>query len=161
MSRDPSESDYRRLLAFRDQLRRFLHWSEQQSINAGITPAQYQLLLTVRGHVGGQPTIRDIAAHLLLRHHSVVELIDRAELAGLVQRHTDSDDHRVVRLRLTRRGGRLLSNLAAAHLDELERLEYHHGATFSTPIEETIDGPVRAAAKKPKAGQPRRVAVRG
>ena len=152
MSRDPSESDYRRLLAFRDQLRRFLHWSEQQAIDAGITPAQYQLLLTVRGHVGGQPTIRDVAAHLLLRHHSVVELIDRAELAGLLQRHTDADDHRVVRLRLTRRGGRLLANLAAAHLHELERLEYHLGATFSMPIEEPIDDPVRAAAKKPRAG---------
>jgi DNA-binding MarR family transcriptional regulator len=122
MSRDPSDSDYQRLLAFRDQLRRFLHWSEQQAVDAGITPAQYQLLLAVRGHVGGAPTIRDVAEHLLLRHHSVVGLIDRAELAGLVERRTDSGNHRVVRLHLTRRGTRRLATLAAAHLDELKRL---------------------------------------
>ena len=144
MSRDPSDSDYQRLLAFRDQLRRFLHWSEQQAIDAGITPAQYQLLLAVRGHVGGPPTIREVAEHLLVRHHSVVELIDRAELAGLVARHTDPDDHRVVRLRLTRRGSRRLATLAAAHLHELKRLEFRLGATVSMPIQETTDDPVRS-----------------
>jgi DNA-binding MarR family transcriptional regulator len=109
-------------LAFRDQLRRFLHWSEQQAIDAGITPAQYQLLLAVRGHVGAAPTIRDAADHLLLRHHSVVGLIDRAELAGLVERRADPGNHRVVRLHLTRLGSRRLATLAAAHLDELKRL---------------------------------------
>jgi DNA-binding MarR family transcriptional regulator len=123
MSREPSNADYERLLAFRDQLRRFLHWSEQQALAAGITPAQYQLLLAVRGHAGEAPTIRDVAEHLLLRHHSVVGLIDRAELAGLVERHIDPSDHRVVRLNLTKRGARHLATLAAAHLDELERLE--------------------------------------
>ena len=123
MSRDPSNDDYQRLLAFRDQLRRFLHWSEQQAIAAGITPGQYQLLLAIRGHVGGVPTIRDVADHLLLRHHSVVGLIDRAEMAGLVARHADPDNHRVVRVQLTAVGARRLASLAAAHLDELKHLE--------------------------------------
>jgi DNA-binding MarR family transcriptional regulator len=123
MSREPSNADYERLLAFRDQLRRFLHWSEQRALEAGITPAQYQLLLAVRGHAGDAPTIRDVAEHLLLRHHSVVGLIDRAESAGLVQRHVDPSDHRVVRLHLTKRGARHLATLAAAHIDELKRLE--------------------------------------
>ena len=36
MSRDPSNVEYQRLLAFRDQLRRFVYWSEQQAIAAGI-----------------------------------------------------------------------------------------------------------------------------
>jgi DNA-binding MarR family transcriptional regulator len=130
MTRDPSNSDYQRLLAFRDQLRRFLHWSEQQAVNAGITPAQYQLLLAVRGHVGGPPTIRDVTSHLLLRHHSVVELIDRAELAGLIERRTDTEDHRVVRLHLTNRGTRQLATLAAAHLNELKRLNSDLIPTF-------------------------------
>jgi DNA-binding MarR family transcriptional regulator len=125
MSRVPSDSEYQQLLAFRDQLRRFLHWSEQQAIDAGITPAQYQLLLAVRGHPGGAPTIRDAAEHLLLRHNSVVGLIDRAELAGLVERRTDPEDHRAVRLHLTRRGALRLATLASAHLEELKRLESH------------------------------------
>ena len=123
MSRTLTDADYEGLLAFRDQLRRFLHWSEQQALAAGITPAQYQLLLAIRGHVGGNPTVGDVADHLLLRHHSAVGLIDRAERAGLIERRMDEHDHRLVRLRLTRRGTKQIAALAAAHLTELERLE--------------------------------------
>ena len=121
MSHDLSDDDYERLLAFRDRLRQFLHWSEQQALDAGITPAQYQLLLAIRGH-DGDPTVGDVADHLLLRHHSVVELIDRAELAGLVSRQPDRRDHRIVRVRLTRIGAARLAAIAAAHMDELTRL---------------------------------------
>ena len=123
MSRTLTDADYEGLLSFRDQLRRFLHWSEQQAIDAGITPAQYQLLLAVRGHPGGSPTVGEVAEHLLLRHHSVVGLVDRAEAADLVQRDYDERDRRIVRVRLTRRGGRLLATLAAAHVTELRRIE--------------------------------------
>src|SRR3954447_16991044 len=117
-TRDPSDRDYEELLAFRDRLRRFLHWSECEALEAGITPAQYQLLLAIRGHEG-EPTVGDVADHLLLRHHSVVGLVDRAERAGLVTRGVDKQDHRVVRLRLTRKGAARLAPLAASHLDEL------------------------------------------
>src|SRR5438067_2563282 len=117
-----TDGDYERALAYRDSLRRFLHWSEQQAMDAGITPAQHQLLLAIRGHRGRPPTIGDIAEHLLVRHHSVVGLVDRAERAGLVQRRVDARDHRVVRLRLTEKGSRRLAKLVASHLEELERL---------------------------------------
>ena len=70
-----------RLLEFRTGLRRFLHWSEEQARAAGLTAAQHQLLLAVRGHDGG-PTIGEVAEQLLLRHHSAVELVDRAERPG-------------------------------------------------------------------------------
>ena len=122
MSTRPSDSDYRRMLAFREGLRRFLHWSEQQALALGVTPAHHQLLLAIRGHGDGEPTIGDVAGHLLLRHHSVVGLVDRAERAGLVQRRVDGHDHRVVRLRLTEKGSRRLAKLVASHLEELERL---------------------------------------
>jgi DNA-binding MarR family transcriptional regulator len=121
MSTHPSDQDYERLLAFRDRLRRFVHWSEQQAFDAGITPGQYQLLLAIRGHPDGPPTIGDVAEHLLLRHHSVVGLVDRAAQAGLVERHVDAADHRVVRLALTPAGASRLAALAAAHIDELSR----------------------------------------
>jgi DNA-binding MarR family transcriptional regulator len=58
----------------------------------------------------------------LVRHHSVVGLVDRAVAAGLVKRQVDSEDHRVVRLRLTSSGSERLASLAAAHVDELNRL---------------------------------------
>jgi len=115
------DADYGRLLTVRDGLRRFHRWSEERARAEGLTAAQHQLLLAIRGH-GSPPTIGEVAEHLMLRHHSVVELVDRAERADLVQRTPDPDDHRVVRLSLTREGGRRLARLATAHLQELERL---------------------------------------
>jgi DNA-binding MarR family transcriptional regulator len=119
----PTDAEYRRLLAFRTNLRRFLHWSEEQAHEAGLTPAQHQLLLAIRGHDDERgPTIRDVAGALLLRHNSAVGLVDRAVDAGLVTRHIDPDDHRVVRLRLTQAGTRKLRTLSRVHLEELRRL---------------------------------------
>lgn len=115
------DADYARLLAFRDGLRRFLRWSEDEAKSVGLTSSQHQLLLTIRGH-GGVPSVSEIAEHLLLRHHTVVELVDRAQDAGLVERISDADDQRVVRLRLTRQADAKLASLSAAHLEELSRL---------------------------------------
>jgi DNA-binding MarR family transcriptional regulator len=126
MAHDPhelEEADYRRLLQFRTGLRRFLHWSEEQAEKVGLTPAQHQLLLAVRGHDGDQgPTIGEVAGYLMLRHHSAVGLVDRAVRAELVERREDPGDRRVVRLRLTPAGGRILQQLSALHLEEIRRL---------------------------------------
>ncbi len=116
-----SDKQYGQLLDFRVALRRFLKWSEDQATAAGITPQQHQLLLAIRGHSSAQ-TIGDVADSLLVRHHSVVELIDRAEQAELVTRTLAEDDRRVVHLALTARGRRVLDDLSAGHLAELTRL---------------------------------------
>lgn len=118
-----ADEDYIRLLAFRDGLRRFLRWSAEQAGASGLTPVQHQLLLAIRGHGGPRgPTIRDVAGHLLLRHHSVVELVDRAAASGLVRRTIDPRDRRFVRLQLTPEGMRRLEELSTLHREELRRL---------------------------------------
>jgi uncharacterized protein YeaO (DUF488 family)/DNA-binding MarR family transcriptional regulator len=117
-------STYARLLALRTGLRHFERWSAKQARAAGLTPAQHQLLLAIRGHQGEErPTIGEVADYLFLRHHSTVELVDRAEAAGLVERQRSLTDHRVVRLSLTAEGEARLEALSALHLEELERLE--------------------------------------
>lgn len=119
----PSDAAYARLLTLRTGLRHFERWSAQQARAAGLTPAQHQLLLAIRGHQDPSgPTIGEVADYLLLRHHSAVGLVDRAEAAGLVSRSRSEDDHRVVRLQLTDDGAKRLEALAALHLEELERL---------------------------------------
>ncbi len=120
---DLDDADYQRLLLFRTGLRRFLHWSEQQATGAGLTAAQHQLLLAIRGHADPRgPTVGEVAGYLLLRHHSAVGLVDRAADAGLVTRRQDREDHRVVRLQLTPRGIQLLRQLTTLHFEELSRL---------------------------------------
>lgn len=122
-----SDSDYTLLLGFRTQLRRFDRWSRDQAVAVGLTQAQHQLLLAVRGHdegrAGGRgPTIGHIADYLLIRHHSAVELVDRVAELGLVARETDTDDHRIVHVVLTQEGQARIRALTSIHLDELRRL---------------------------------------
>jgi DNA-binding MarR family transcriptional regulator len=118
-----TRGDFENLLAFRTSLRRFLHWSQTRARAAGLTPAQHQLLVAIKGHPGGQgPTIGDLAGYLLLRHHSAVELVDRAAAAGLVERRSDAEDGRVTRVGLTADGEARLNKLATTHLDELRNL---------------------------------------
>ncbi len=117
------DADYEDLLALRTGLRRFLRWSEQQAEGVGLTPAQQQLLLAIRGHPDRRgPTLGEAADYLLLRHHSAVGLVDRAVTAKLVKRVPDPHDHRIVRLQLTASGGKRLEALSEAHLEELGRL---------------------------------------
>ncbi|MFZ0089540.1 MAG: MarR family winged helix-turn-helix transcriptional regulator [Solirubrobacteraceae bacterium] len=152
MPASPTDEDYRRLLQFRDGLRRFVRWSEQQAAPAGLTPAQHQLLLAIRGHPDGRgPTIGDVADHLLLRHHSVVGLIDRAEAAGLVKRSQDLDNLSVVRLRLTAEGARRLETLSELHMEELAHLAPTMHALWGA-LERSSDGatpPTRHPASPP------------
>jgi DNA-binding MarR family transcriptional regulator len=118
-----TDADYEDLLTLRTGLRRFLRWSEQQAEAASLTPAQHQLLLAIRGHPDRRgPTIGEVADYLLLRHHSAVGLIDRADASGLVVRVRDPDDRRLVRLQLTPVGRKRLEALSAQHLEELQRL---------------------------------------
>lgn len=118
-----AEVDYESLLRFRVALREFEHWSQGKARAAGLTPAQHQLLLCIRGATRPDgPTVGDVAACLLVRHHSAVELVDRATRAGLVSRRTDAEDARVIRVRLTAKGARILNRLSASHLEELRRL---------------------------------------
>jgi DNA-binding MarR family transcriptional regulator len=117
------DEEYRRLLDFRVGLRRFLRWSERQAKAAGLTSARHQLLLAIRGSRDPRgPTIGDVASALLLEHHSVVGLVDRAAAIGLIRRIPDPDDHRVVHLALTPTGRDRLEALSALHLEELRRL---------------------------------------
>ena len=118
-----THADFERLLRLRTGLRQFLRWSEGQAQAAGLTSAQHQLLLAIRGHPGAEPpTIGEIADYLVLRHHSASELIDRAAAAGLVLRSPDPINGTQVRVSLTELGTVKLNGLAETHLAELAHL---------------------------------------
>jgi len=124
-----SDEQFARILEFRVALRRFGRFSEEQAANLGMTAAQHQLLLAIRGHGDPRgPTIADGARYLLIRHHSAVGLVDRTRDLGLVERRRDDDDHRLVRLALTPLGHERVDALAMAHLKELRQLAEVLGA---------------------------------
>lgn len=111
-----------RLAEFRFQLRRFLHFSTVAAEQAGLRNQQYQMLQCVGGMPDGMaPTIANVAARMLLKHNSAVELVDRAIDQGLVRRSADPFDHRRILLRVTPEGEQLLASLAEFHMQELEQ----------------------------------------
>jgi DNA-binding MarR family transcriptional regulator len=117
------QADFEHLLELRTGLRRFLRWSEEQAKAAGLTAAKHQLLLAIKGHPDpAGPTIGNIADYLVLRHHSAVGLIDRAEKDGLVKRMPDPGSRSIVRVTLTSAGEVKLDALAEAHLQEITHL---------------------------------------
>ncbi|HUO71463.1 MAG TPA: MarR family transcriptional regulator [Solirubrobacteraceae bacterium] len=147
MFRQPTDADYQRLLEFRTSLRRFLHWSEEQARAQGLTAAQHQLLLAIKGHPGRtDPSIGDIAGYLLLRHNSAVGLVDRAEAKGLVARTRDPDHRSTVRLKLTNDGARRLEALSELHIDEVPRLAATMQALFAEVGETEPVQPTAGAA---------------
>ena len=117
------DEDYQRLLAFRSELRDFLRWSEQAAHDSGLTPSLHQLLLVIRGHpTTPGPTIGQAAQELHIRHHSAVELAQRAESTGLIRRERDPLDHRRIHLELTDHGRHQLETLTRAHLPRIKAL---------------------------------------
>jgi DNA-binding MarR family transcriptional regulator len=112
--------DYQALAEFRYQIRQFLRFSERAVRAAGLEPGQYQLLLAIKGmHEGVRPRIRELANRMQIQHHSAVELVNRLEAGGYVQRERAEEDRREVLLALTPKGERVLGELALHHHEEL------------------------------------------
>jgi DNA-binding MarR family transcriptional regulator len=118
-----TKQDFEALARFRFGIRRYLRFSEEMVRRHGVTPQQYQLMLALKGFPGRDwALVRELADRLQLRHHSVVELVSRAQNEGYVERTADPDDARAVRVSLTEEGERLLGRLSALHRDELRRM---------------------------------------
>jgi DNA-binding MarR family transcriptional regulator len=130
---DLSREQYRELAEFRRQIRRFLHFSETTAKEYGMEPQQHQLLLVVYGLPEGvKPTIREIASRMYIQHHSAVELINRLEQTGAVERQPGAEDRREVWVHLTPMGRAILRRLALTHRTELERTGPELAATLQS-----------------------------
>ena len=125
-----SKADFETLAQFRYQLRRYLHFSEGVTRRNGITPLQYLLMLQIKGFPGREwATVGELAERLQARHHGVVSLVSRCEVAGLVRRSAGRSDRRRVEVQLTKKGSRCLERLARLHRLELRSLQ----DTFAVP----------------------------
>lgn len=115
-----SKAEFEAIAAFRYSLRRFLRFSERAARREGITPQQHQLLLAIRGMPAGEPaTVSALAQRLQMQQHSMVGLIDRTEIQGLVRREQGTIDRRQVFIHLTPTGEVKLQRLSLQHRREL------------------------------------------
>lgn len=126
-----TKADFEALARFRFGIRRYLRFSEEIVRGLGLTPQQYQAMLALKGFPDRDwATIGELAERLQLRHHTVVELVNRAQREGLVERVPHPEDARSVRVVLTPEGDAILTRLASLHRDELERM----GDVLALPI---------------------------
>ncbi len=110
-----------RLAEFRFQLRKFLSFSETEAERFGIAAQQYQLMQVIGALARGESaSISLLAERMILRHNSTVELVDRAEKAGLVRRESDERDLRRSIVVLTSHGETVLEQMVTAHLGKLD-----------------------------------------
>lgn len=124
--------DYAQLASFRHALRGFLRFSEAAAEREGLTSQHYQAMLILRGWPEGQPmSINELSKQLMIKHNSAVGLVDRLTSNDLVIREQSSVDRRKVELRLSARGRRVLSTLAAMHHGELRRISPIMGRFFA------------------------------
>jgi DNA-binding MarR family transcriptional regulator len=113
-------ADYDALAQFRQAVRRYLAFAEAGAQSVGLTSQQHQALLAIKARSAKQPmSIGDLAAELLVKHHSAVELVDRLERAGFAVRTADTQDRRKVLVALTAPGEAVLAALSANNLREL------------------------------------------
>jgi DNA-binding MarR family transcriptional regulator len=131
LARPLTKPDFEALARFRFAIRRYLRVSEEIVRSHGLTPQQYQLLLALMGFPGREwATVRELADLIQLRHHSVVELVNRAQRQGLVRRAAHPTDARAVCVSLTEEGELILARLSVLHRDELRRM----GSAFTQPF---------------------------
>lgn len=129
-----ADEDFRALAAFRYELRRYLAFAQNVAEEHGITMQHHQAMLAVRASAARMLSISELAETLFLRHHSAVELTDRLEKAGLVERVDDPRDGRRTLVRLSDHGSELLNSLAGRHLQEVRE----HGPKLVRTLRKVI-----------------------
>jgi DNA-binding MarR family transcriptional regulator len=144
-------AEYRALAELRYRIRLFLREGDAQAQATGLKPQQYLLLLAVRGLPGNlDATIRTLAERLVLKHHSVVELVDRLAAHGYVRRVRSRDDRRKVLVSLLPRGLKLVEQVARHRISELRS----SGVQLVTAIDALLES--RTITRRHSAETPRR-----
>ena len=150
MAKPITAAEYQALAELRFLIRRFVREGDAVATAAGLEPQQYLLLLMIRGiPEGHEATVSLLAERLALKHHSVVELIDRLEAHSYVRRNRSREDRRSVLVSLLPRGEKMLEQVAQHRIGELRST----GAALVKAISALLeDGKSSRAAKRNAGG---------
>ena len=89
---------------------------------AGLSHAEYEVLLRLSVEDDGRLRIQALAAQSILSHSGTSRLIDRLEGAGLVERAGAEEDKRGAYAVLTKKGRKHFEEVARQHTDLVRRL---------------------------------------
>jgi DNA-binding MarR family transcriptional regulator len=115
-----TDDEYRNFARFRSQLRAFLREADLVARSVGLTPAQHELLLQVRGR-DAPPSVGELGELLSLAVSTTHELVKRAEANGLVKLTVDPADARRSLVHLTAPGRTKLTTLYEHSYERLEK----------------------------------------
>jgi len=151
-----TSSDYQALAEFRFQIRKFLHFGEQATQEAGLERGQYQLMLAIKGMPAGvRPRVAELASRMQIQHHSAVELGNRLEAGGFVRRERAQQDRREVLLALTAKGERILAELALHHHEQLRSA----APALVAALRRVMHGDDEASQKRRRSPRPKRKSI--
>jgi len=157
-----SNTEYRALAELRYRIRHFIQEGDAAAQRSNLEPQQYLMLLAIRGlPQGAVATISRLAERMALKHHSVVELIDRLETHGLARRSRSAGDKREVRVSLLPRGSKLLERVARERLSELKASGVALANAITALVQhrhpsKRIPQPPQIAEEQPRPELPRR-----
>ena len=100
--------------------------AEEVMRSSGLSSTQYNVLRILRGAGAAGLACGEVAERMITRDPDITRLLDRLERRGLVMRARESKDRRVITVRITPEGLRILRELdgpvADLHLRQLGHL---------------------------------------
>src|SRR5215470_2715858 len=113
--------------------------AEQLLKSAGLTGAQYNVLRILRGAEPEGLACRAIGDRMISRDPDITRLLDRMEKHGWITRERQSDDRRVVKTRITKKGLELIKPLDQPVHDLHKRQFRHVSATHLKLLAELLE----------------------
>ncbi len=92
---------------------------------AGLSGTQYNVLRILRGAGESGLCCREAAERMITRDPDITRLVDRLERRGFLARSRDSNDRRVITLRITEAGQKILKDLDRP-IEEFNRNRLSH-----------------------------------
>jgi DNA-binding MarR family transcriptional regulator len=113
-----------------------LGW-HQHSI-AGCTPSEIRVLICVKR--GGSPlvTVSEISKHLSVTPPSITQILNTLEARGLIERHMDTTDRRVIVVNLTEQGEQVTEQADEAFSATMKRLIDYLGEQQSNQLADLL-----------------------
>ena len=98
--------------------------AEEAIQRSGLSGTQYNVLRILRG-AGPSGLCCRVAERMITRDPDITRLLDRLEKRGLIARARDSKDRRIITVRITREGLRILAELDEP-IEEFHRRQLGH-----------------------------------